>query len=246
MHLAQAEEILCGNDLSPTASHLLTQQRGPFLLGNTAPDVQTISGQARIETHFYTLPRVSTRPAYEELFVAHPALAHAGELEPAQAAFIAGYIVHLLLDELWLDEIFLRYFCGDDTTRQEQAFLHNILRTWMDTQDQARLNGNVTTPLQEAIPQDWLPFIQDADLHIWRNWLVEQLGPGRNTQTAEVFARRMGISAQEMKAILQSPEQMKQRIFQRVSLDTLQAFREEGYRQSVVLINRYIGTLVDW
>ena len=33
---------------------------------------------------------------------------------------------------------------------------------------------------------------------------------------------------------------MEQRVFQHVPLDTLQAFRDEGYRQSVELINQYI------
>lgn len=241
MHLALAEEILCENDLSPTAQSLLARQRGPFLLGTTAPDIQAISGQTRVETHFYTLPRTSTRPAHEELFAAYPTLTQAKKLEPAQAAFIAGYIAHLLLDELWLDGIFLRYFCGDWATRQEQAFLHNVLRTWMDAQDQQRLNGNVTTSLRSVAPRDWLPCIQDADLNTWRDWLVRQLSPGQSAQTAQVFARRMGVSAAEMESLLQSPKQMERRVFQRVPLDTLRAFREAGYTRSVALINRYIG-----
>ena len=100
MHLALAEEILGGDLLSPATRCLLARQRGPFLLGHTVPDVQTISGQGREETHFYTIPRSTDRPAYEALFAAYPVLAHAKSLPPAQAAFVAGYAAHLLLDEL--------------------------------------------------------------------------------------------------------------------------------------------------
>ncbi len=148
-HLALAEGVLRGGDLLPAMHALLMQQRGPFLLGHTAPDVQTVSGQAREETHFYAIPRTTERPAHETLFAAHPALARAEALPPPQAAFVAGYIAHLLLDELWLDEVFFRYFAGQEWgTRRERSFLHNVLRTWMDRQDLQRLDGSVTAALR--------------------------------------------------------------------------------------------------
>jgi hypothetical protein len=243
-HLAQAGEILRRDDLPTATRRLLIQQRGPFLLGHTAPDVQTVSRQPRDETHFYAIPRVSDRPAYETLFAAYPTLARAEALPPAQAAFIAGYIAHLLLDELWLDDIFLRYFRGGWGTRRERAFLHNVLRTWMDARDQQRLNSGVVTALQKAEPQGWLPFVSDEHLRAWRDWLIEQLGPGRSLQTAQVFAQRMGVPEAEMEAVLRSPQQMEERVFSRVPRAALQSFHDTGYERSVVLISRYIGGLV--
>jgi hypothetical protein len=240
MHLALAEEILRRGDLSSTARDLLLLQRGPFLLGNTAPDVQTVSGQARIESHFYTLPRTTDRPAHEILFTAHPALAHPTDLPPTQAAFVAGYIAHLLLDELWLDDIFLHHFGKDWASRQRRAFLHNVLRTWLDRQDQQQLNGNIVAALQRAEPQQWLPFVDDGALRAWRDWLIEQLSPGQSAQTTEVFARRMGVSATEMETLLSSPELMEAQVFRRVPRPALQCFHDTGYTKSVALINWYL------
>jgi hypothetical protein len=260
MHLALAEKILCGDDLPPAIRRLLTQQRGPFLLGNTAPDVQTVSGQTRDETHFYTIPRTpplpaacagrrqageGIRPAYETLFATHPRLARAETLPPAQAAFVAGYIAHLLLDELWLDDIFQRYFLRDWGARRERLFLHNILRTWMDRQDQRRLNGSLVTALRKTEPRDWLPFVSDAHLRMWRDWLVEQLAPGHSVQTAEVFAQRMGVPVAEVEAVLESPQQMEERIFRRIPRAALQSFHDTGYERSVALIRRYIHKFVN-
>jgi hypothetical protein len=248
MHLALAEEILHryglpGEGLPPDIHRRLIQQRGPFLLGNTAPDVQTVSKQDRLETHFYTLPRTTDQPAHKVLFTAYPALAHPAALPPAQVAFVAGYIAHLLLDELWLDHIFLRYFRNQTWgTRHERAFLHNVLRTWMDARDQRQLNGSVGPALHTAEPQSWLPFMDDEHLRAWRDWLVHQLEPGQSAQTAEVFAGRMGISAAEMQAVLESPAQMEQRVFSRIPQATLQAFHDAGYEQSVALIAQYL----DW
>jgi len=240
MHLTLAEEILHGDALAPAVRRLLIQQRGPFLLGHTAPDVQTISGQRRDETHFYTIPRTTDRPAHETLFATYPVLACAEALLPAQAAFIAGYIAHLLLDELWLTDIFLRYFWQEWGTRCERLFLHNVLRTWMDREDQQRLDGSVAAVLREAKPQGWLPFVSDEHLRAWRDWLIEQLGPGRSVQTAEVFARRMGVSVVEVEAVLSSPQQMEERVFRHIPRAALQSFHDVGYVRSVALINWYI------
>lgn len=241
MHLALAKETLHGDALPLAIRRLLIQQRGPFLLGHTAADVQTVSGQARRETHFYSIPRTNERPAYEVLFAAHPRLARAERLPPAQAAFVAGYIAHLLLDELWLERIFQQYFVEQTWgTRRERLFLHNVLRTWMDRQDQQRLSGTTVTTLREVKPQGWLRFVGDEHLRSWRDWLVEQLGPGHSVQTAEVFAQRMGISVAEVEAVLMSPRQMETRIFRHVPRGALQSFHDTGYTQSVGLITRYL------
>ena len=249
MHLALAEEILQEGALPPLTRRLLIRQRGPFLLGHTAPDVQTVSGQARDETHFYTIPRTSDLLAHEALFAAHPRLAHAEALSPAQAAFIAGYIAHLLLDELWLDDIFLCHFWQDWSTHQpeswpeslrERLFLHNVLRTWMDRHDQQRLNGSVVVALREAEPRSWLPFVGDRHLRAWRDWLVEQLDPRHSVQTAEVFAWRMGVPVAEMEAVLRSPQQMEERVFCHIPRIALKSFHDAGYECSVALIERYL------
>ena len=242
MHLALAEEVLRRDDLPSTVHRLLVQQRGPFLLGHTAPDVQAISGQAREETHFYTIPRTSAIPAHEALFAAHPALARPEMLPPAQAAFVTGYVAHLLLDELWLDDVYLRYFVGQEWgTRRERQFSHNVLRTWMDHQDQRRLNGSVTVALRAAAPRNWLPFAGDETLRAWRDWLVEQLSPGQAVQTVEVFAQRMGIPAAEVETVLHSPQQMEERIFRRIPRAALDAFHDAGYTRTVALTIAYLG-----
>jgi len=246
MHLALAEEILRGDALSPATRRLLIEQRGPFLLGNTAPDVQTVSGQERAETHFYHVwrpppPDESARSACESLLAAHPALARADALPPAQAAFVAGYLAHLLLDELWLKRVFRRYFLQDWGPLEERLFLHNVLRTWMDRRDQRRLNGTVAAALREAEPRGWLAFVGDDPLRRWRDLLVAQFDPGRSIQTAEVFAQRMGVPVRTIEHVLASPRQMEERIFRHLSQDTLESFHDASYRQSLVLIDNYIG-----
>jgi len=151
---------------------------------------------------------------------------------------------HLLLDELWLDDVFLHYFWRDWGTRRERMFLHNVLRTWMDARDQQQLDGNVAAALRGVNPRDWLPFVSDEHLRTWRDWLVEQLGPGHTVPTAQVFARRMGVPAAEVEAVLSSPQQMEQRVFHHIPRAALQSFHDTGYERSVVLIHSYIRKFV--
>ena len=242
-HLAAAEEILHGDGLSPAVLHLLAQQRGPFLLGNTAPDVQTISGQRRSETHFYSLSDATTRPANETLLAAHPALAQVRELPLARVAFYAGYFAHLLLDQLWLESIFQSHFWAGWGDRHERAFLHNVLRTWLDRQDRERLDESVMKALQDVNQREWLPLVRDEHLYSWRDWLVAQLGPGKTERTAEVFAQRMSMPVAQIEALLSSPQRMRQRVFARIPPSALDSFRSAGHERSVAMISQYVGTL---
>jgi hypothetical protein len=233
--------MLHKSDLSGTTRRLLARQRGPFVLGHTAPDVKTVSGQRREECHFYTVPRTSERPACDTLFDAYPSLAQADGLPRAQAAFVAGYVSHLLVDEIWLDDVFEHYFLQDWAPPRERLFLHNVLRTWMDSRDQGKLNGHIVQALREAEPDSWLPFVEDRHLRVWRDWLVEQLAPGRSMHTAEVFARRMGIQTGDVEAVARSPQQMEARVFRYFPRTALVSFRETAYMRSIALVDSYFG-----
>ncbi len=240
-HLLMAREVMEEGDLIAPARGLLRAQYGAFLLGHTAPDVQTVSGQRREETHFYTLPPSATTPGAQVLLETYPVLARAEFLQPAHAAFIAGYMAHLLADELWWWEVFHPFFgphAGWDSW-EERLFLHNVLRTWLDEQDQTRLNGQEVIILATVEPQGWLPFTRDEDLRAWRDDLVEQLQPGHRIRTAEVFAKRMGVPAEAVEAAAHSPERMAW-IFRHVPPEHLRFYREEVKRQSAELINRYL------
>jgi len=242
-HLIMARELIESGRLAASGQRLLEAERGPFLLGHTAPDVQTVSGRPRHETHFYTIPPTSDTPAYRALLTTHPELAQADCLAPPQAAFLAGYLAHLLVDEKWWREIFHPFF-GPQVrwaTWEERLFLHNVLRTWLDEQDQARLDGGEALVLSTAEPRGWLPFVRDEDLRAWRDLLIEQLRPGQQIHTAKVFASRMHLPVEAMETALNSPKRMAQ-IFQHVPLARLETYRAEALHYSADLINEYLAS----
>ncbi|MGD2103970.1 MAG: hypothetical protein PVJ55_02500 [Anaerolineae bacterium] len=180
-------------------------------------------------------------------------------MSPPRAAFVAGYIAHLLLDELWLDDVFQEFAAQGWAPLPECLFLHNVLRTWIDQRAQETLDGGLARILRRVEPQDWLPFVDDGHLRAWRDWLVEQLASDQRMETAEVLAGRMGISPAEIKAVARSPAEMERRVFCHFPRSALRTFREKGYRQSIALVDWYVtgsdrersdltlaGGLVDW
>ncbi|MFQ5410084.1 MAG: hypothetical protein ACE5FI_16875, partial [Anaerolineales bacterium] len=70
-HLALAEALLADDKLPTDTRQLLAAQRPAFLFGHTAPDVQTVSGQLREATHFFSIPLHDPTPAHTARFAQH-------------------------------------------------------------------------------------------------------------------------------------------------------------------------------
>lgn len=243
-HLVIAEHILASPKLpEETRTRLDGSEivRAAFYLGHIAPDVQVISRQAREETHFFTLPPIGHRPAFEAVLAAHPQLARPTLLPPAQAAFLVGYLSHLLLDEFWVREIFYPVFGPGQSwgDRHERLLLHNVLRAWLDRRDLARLRDGVGDVLREAKPGGWLPFASDANLCRWRDLVADQFRPGAAVRTVEIFANRARIPDSEFLTLLE-PEVMNERIFSRVALSELDRFHDQAVLCTQALTERYL------
>ena len=216
------------SELLPDAQQLLETYRDAFLLGSTAPDLQTVSAQARAETHFFKLPyRDQALQPWEQLFFSYPELRSAWSLSPAQAAFMAGYLCHLQADWLWILEIFLPNFEFKDgwVSYNKRIYYHNVLRAYMDTQISQHLSKDVCYLLSKAVPEAWLPFAKDSHIIAWRNILTEQFIPGSTSKTVEVFAARQGVSPIAFYRLLNSEELMEEHIFQYIPRQRLTAYQ---------------------
>jgi hypothetical protein len=223
-HLLIARQMLDSPDL-PAA---LRQEAPAFCLGNVAPDVQNITGEDRASTHFFTVP-LGGQEAVAAMLSDYPTLARRAQLAAPRAAFIAGYLAHLELDEFWIAEVFEPYFGGALAwgTFRERLYLHNALRALWDQEDLARLPASTADCLRAAAPDRWLPFGSDAALREWRDFLAAQIEQ-RQTSVVEVFAQRMRANADEFAALVSSPEEMRERVLRRVPPEVLERFRERG------------------
>jgi len=239
-HLATVAEILTHPALPPDAGAGLAAALPAFLLGNIAPDVQTLSGQTREATHFFPVPLEAGPPAATRLLAQHPPLARPQGLPPAQAAFLAGYLAHLVLDERWVAEIFEPVFGPDRPwgSFAERLYLHNVLRAHWDAADLARLPPGLAGHLGAAQPEGWLPFVHDQHLRAWRDLVAGQLGPGA-ARTVEVFAERMNADPRVLAGLLASPDEMQRRLFVHLAPGALERYREDAVAAAAQMVAAY-------
>lgn len=89
---------------------LLDEQRGSLYIGATAPDVRVITRWDRSRTHFFDLSCFDEQSGVAAFFETYPALASPGGLNPQTASFVAGYLSHLIMDEMWITSVYRPYF----------------------------------------------------------------------------------------------------------------------------------------
>ena len=240
-HLVLAQEMLIDDNLNGDARELLLAERSAFLFGNTAPDVQTLSGQAREQTHFFSVHKFDSNPAQQVMFRKFPELAHAAVMPTQHAAFIAGYCAHLLLDQAWIRDVFYPFFGSKArwSDVSERLFLHNVLRVYLDRCNYVRLPVDIHDVLQTIRPASWLPFVQNEYLDQWRDFLAHQCVPGATVLTVEIFAERMARQPEEFEALLSSDDAIQVQIFSRMSALALDTFRQDALCRSILMLNDY-------
>jgi hypothetical protein len=243
--LVVAQQILESPDLPKPIRDRLCQNEtvcGAFFFGHIAPDVQVISREPRASTHFFALPPTNSIPAYSHMLMTHLQLAQPSMLAAAHAAFVAGYISHLLLDELWVREIFFPVFGPAQVwgERRERLLLHNVLRAWLDRRGLPLLWDGAGDLLRCAEPNGWLPFVSNQHLAQWRDLVADQLVPGAAIRTVEIFANRARIPNDEFLALL-DPRVMDERVFSHISLVELNRYYEWAVTGIHDLIVQYLN-----
>jgi len=243
-HLETAQRFMADERLPPDMRDLLNAERSAFLLGNIAADARVDAGVSRETTHFFAYDRpIEERPwrvmlrMYPELHTPHT---------PAHRAFLVGYVAHLSIDEYWTRKMVRPYFIKRDwnTPSHEFRFLMlHIILSYMDERDLALLEAWQHEVLCAAAPEDWLPFMSDATLAGWRNFIGAQIAPGGVSQTLSLFGARIGKAPEELHSILDSPEQMQNGLWANVPPDDLARVESEMYvfacEQMAVYLDEY-------
>ncbi|MBH28441.1 MAG: hypothetical protein CL789_04310 [Chloroflexi bacterium] len=243
-HIVIAEEILDNSRLNASVHDLLFDCFPAFLFGNVAPDVQSISNYTREDTHFFSIDNVEKNVAYKALLSKHKELSNARRLSPVRSAFVAGYMAHLLLDQAWIVEVFKPVFGKDVNWGEfrERLFLHNVLRTFLDQRDYDRLPSDIDHKFALNLSAtQWVPFIDNKDLHRWYKFVWEQLKDRLSSRTIEVFAARMDMEPEDFEEILLDDTLMEQRIFSRISRIRLYEFRQRALDNIIVMLNDYFS-----
>ncbi|MCY3781978.1 MAG: hypothetical protein OXG78_16815 [Chloroflexi bacterium] len=201
MKIAQC--LLVDESLSPDYHALLRRQLPAFQLGSIVADARVASGMGREETHFYAYGTpISERP-WRRMLRQHSELCD--PRDETHFAFIAGYVAHLASDEAWALKMVRPQFWGRDwpgVSREDKFFALHLILTVMDERDERGLESWQADSLARCEPDGWLPFLPDAVLRGWRDMVAEQIQPGGDSLTLEIFGRRLRRDSADIRAAL--------------------------------------------
>jgi hypothetical protein len=93
----------------------LDDQQGAFVLGSTSPDIRVLTRQDRYSTHFFDLDIHDHQDSVGAFLGEHGQLAEATALNGPTRAWVAGYLGHLAMDELYITGIYRPYFAAHDS-----------------------------------------------------------------------------------------------------------------------------------
>lgn len=173
LHMTSARELAL--DLRIPA---IDADLGAYYLGATAPDIRALTRWDRKRTHFFDLDDFSEQDGVHRLFEHVPALRDAAVLDPPTAAFMAGYISHLVMDEDYITQIYRPLFGAESELRDDaMADIMDKSLQWDIERgecDEGKAN-EIRVALAETAVEVSVDFIARDTLAQWRDISVETI-----------------------------------------------------------------------
>ncbi|MFH1486386.1 MAG: zinc dependent phospholipase C family protein [Chloroflexota bacterium] len=222
---------------------------GAYLLGATSPDVRILTGAARYDTHFYPLDGEAIDSSVCCFLRTHPELAIAGELDDFTAAFVAGYLSHLVTDEAWIVDIYRPYFNKAVLPVEGLVnMLDRALQYELDRRERTDHESMLWCQTQlDRLEIDRAVGFFDADtLQRWRRFVWVAAGREPTWGRFRSFAERFLLSSRKveekcLELFLASLPQMLQQTVERVTEERLRVFRQEVVGESVHMAEEYLN-----
>lgn len=227
-HLAIAQRLLKDEQIPSKYRQLFQEEIGAFLLGSIAADARVGNGAPREMTHFYAYGEPMEMHPWRKMLTTYDELWQPKTM--AQWAFVAAYVAHLAMDEYWtLNMVGPHFFQPDWRTKRDRFLSLHVLLIFMDQRDLDSLESWQAEALDAAKPENWLPFIGDDDLLSWKQLIYDQIKPGGESQTCEIFGSRTRVGAQFFEDIVRDDERIQQELWDYVPKNVLTDIETEMY-----------------
>ena len=165
---------------------------GMYLLGSTSPDIRAMTKESRQQYHFAPLDFDEIGKGVDNMLKLYPQLSNLSNGN-ATAAFIAGYISHIVLDECWIKTMFRPLFGNGN----------NVSNLINDRALQLEMDKSSSMISKEAIQhianiQD-LPepgFIPAKTILDWKQWVSNFLNRDFTWERLRFMAQRISMGDQ--------------------------------------------------
>lgn len=227
----------------------LENERGSLYLGSTAPDIRVITRWERERTHFFDVHCFDDQSSVSGFLRANPSLARPSRMRAPTAAFVAGYITHLVMDETWINTVY-RPFFGErsplgGTVRAN--IMDRALQFSMDSE--RRHDRELMRHVLEAVVRSGfefdLEFIDAETLRRWHEIIVEVVSSEPDWERFRSGARRhlqeFGIDvAGEIEEFSRSLPDLVEETLRYLTPERVQAFIEDSLRGCIDATKEYL------
>jgi hypothetical protein len=245
LHLTIARDL--ANEL---ASTVVDAERGSYYLGATTPDIRALTRGDREHTHFFKLDDFGAQDGVRKLFETQPGLRDAGAVGEPTAAFLAGYISHLVLDEDYITQIYRPLFgersplSGDAMADvMDKTLQWDIERT--DCEDVTKLD-EIRAVLAETAVDVNIDFVAHEALVKWRDVSAEAIG---SQPSVERLLRFLGRRLPEFRfeddaALAEFAERIPsllEKTWEHVGAERVQQYLHDSRRRARVAMTEYLS-----
>ncbi|MCL0044052.1 hypothetical protein M1N24_00780 [Dehalococcoidia bacterium] len=223
---------------------------GSYLLGSCSPDIRIITGNSRDETHFAPLTNQEIGAGAKRMFRTYPNLTDIANLPGKTQAFIAGYVSHLIADEVWIIKVYRPYF--DNRKLFQNQMVANVmdraLQLEMDREAMDRHNGMkwVVPHIEDAHVGIQVDFLPVETLMKFEQWLGNTIHRGFTWDRLRFMAtRRQAFQDTEkiektVEGFMESPPDGLKHIYEYLPMDILRSYRDTVIKEWSKIIRGYL------
>jgi len=229
---------------------VLGSQLGSYLGGAISPDAHFVSSVSRSDTHFFDLQASECESGASSIFKANPDLASGNDIDAATRSFIAGYLCHLITDEIWTLDIYRPFFGstsplgGDIEANTLDRLLQYETDRW-ERQDRDKLEL-IRAQLCRWEPEVAIDFIDNGAIRDWLSFVcattAREVTPGDFRLFAQHFLiSREKVGVEELEPFLESIPAKLNWAIEYVTPQRLHAFREKAIERSAAAVGEYLN-----
>ncbi len=228
---------------------VLDEARGNLYLGSTAPDIRVITRWERQRTHFFDLGNFEEQSGVTGLFQAYPRLARPAALSAPTAAFVAGYITHLVMDETWINAIYRPFFgerspLGGDLRANimDRAMQFSLDR---EKRCQRELMAHVINEVAQCDLLLEIDFLDGETLRRWKDVMLDVANSSPDWERFRYIAgrhlREAGIESPEaFEEFVRSLPDLVEETLRYLTEERVQAFAEESRDRALEAVKEYL------
>jgi len=227
---------------------LLDDERGNLYLGSTAPDIRVITSWERERTHFFDLGNFGEQSGVYSFLRAYPTLARRGSVSRPIAAFVAGYLSHLVMDEAWINSVYRPHFGsasplggGLKANVMDRALQFSLDR---DRRSDRDLIAHVVDAVARCDLGLEVGFIDSDTLQQWHRVVLEMMEQIPDWERFRHAARRhVGAtesSGEDFDALVSSLPDLVDETIRYLTPDLIDSFMADALGRSVESVREYL------